>query len=127
MKGPKSPVFNTEFGYFAESLNRIAKEMWQKFIKLSTNKMSYNKESCIKLDSERCLRLRQKDILCHICVENCLNEAIDLREGLEIIGHKCNGCGDCVKVCPSMVFSLLKTETETTLSRREFFQRLKIK
>ena len=98
------------------------------FKKFFTNKTSHNtKKQEIKIAPNKCLRLEQKDLLCHSCVKSCPKEAIDLRKTLRLIHDKCNGCGICIEVCPSGVFSFPQVQENTNISRREFFQRLKIK
>ena len=40
-------------------------------------------------------------IACGLCVRNCPNEAIFLKDNVAVIDYtKCNGCGTCVSKCP---------------------------
>ena len=40
-------------------------------------------------------------IACGLCVRNCPNEAIFLKDNVAAIDYtKCNGCGTCVSKCP---------------------------
>ena len=38
---------------------------------------------------------------CELCVRNCEDHALKMENGLPVRDvEKCNGCGDCIKVCP---------------------------
>ena len=40
-------------------------------------------------------------IACGLCVRNCPNQAIFLKDNVAVIDYtKCNGCGTCVSKCP---------------------------
>ena len=44
---------------------------------------------------------RNRCIACGLCVRNCPNEAIFLKDNVAAIDYtKCNGCGTCVSKCP---------------------------
>ena len=80
----------------------------------------------IRVSPVRCLRLSKKDVLCHNCVKDCPVEAIDLRKSVKLISGKCNGCGNCIEVCPAGVFSFPQEKEDSNISRREFFQRFRM-
>lgn len=80
----------------------------------------------VKVYPARCLRLNKNDVLCHNCVKDCPVEAIDLRKSVKLISGKCNGCGICIEVCPTAVFSFPREKEDPNISRREFFQRFRM-
>ncbi len=80
-------------------------------------------EPGLKVFPNRCSRLMENDTLCHNCVANCPEEAVDIRGKVTLAKDKCNGCGICVEVCPCGVFSFGHKEEDSNISRREFFQR----
>jgi ferredoxin-type protein NapF len=64
--------------------------------------------------SARCLALR--GIVCRSCTEHCEPRAIRFRllpagssEPL-IAGERCDGCGECVRVCPAQALALRSPE-----------------
>jgi len=48
---------------------------------------------------QRCLGLRGG---CFACIDHCPQEAVAIQPGVGIAvdAAKCNGCGDCVGICP---------------------------
>ncbi|MGR3220638.1 MAG: indolepyruvate ferredoxin oxidoreductase subunit alpha [Candidatus Anammoxibacter sp.] len=95
---------------------------------LFTEKESLNndtKKNEIKIAPNQCLRPEQKDLLCHNCVKSCPKEAIDLRKALRLEQDKCDGCGICIEVCPSGVFSFPQAPKNTNISRRDFFKKFR--
>ncbi len=58
------------------------------------------------VDDERCLNARFKKAGCHICVEKCPVEAINLDgRQVRLDPDKCSHCGACVWQCPTEVFT----------------------
>lgn len=65
-------------------------------------------ETCEKIgmaiiQPDRCLAY---DTGCRVCVDACPYDALSVDEnGLPIVDPKaCNGCGECVNVCPALVY-----------------------
>ena len=79
----------------------------------------------IEIYPKRCLRLEQKNVLCHICVQSCPKEAIDLRKSVKVIYDKCNKCGACIEICPAGVFAFPNSDDDSQISRRDFFKRFR--
>jgi Fe-S-cluster-containing hydrogenase component 2 len=51
--------------------------------------------------TSRCARERNRKSTCSFCLEQCSQEAIELKEHLLVIDtSKCSMCGDCVIACP---------------------------
>ena len=44
--------------------------------------------------------------ICSICQDNCIVDAINIGEGVEIDWDKCIKCGICASVCPTEVFKI---------------------
>jgi len=49
-------------------------------------------------------------IVCHICLDICPNNALDVHEnGISIDRSRCEGCGLCAEACPSTALELMGT------------------
>ena len=61
----------------------------------------------IELIVDRCVNTRwAKKNLCVVCKENCVADAINIKNGVEIDWRKCIKCGVCAAVCPTEVFKI---------------------
>lgn len=50
--------------------------------------------------SKSCVRNVSPFSTCHICVENCPENAIEIKNKTVNINSNCNSCGDCIPSCP---------------------------
>lgn len=63
----------------------------------------------IKIDRDRCVRLRHKWSKCDECMQACPTGAIKVGNvggAINIEWYKCNGCGICSNVCKTGVYTL---------------------
>lgn len=58
------------------------------------------------VEPDRCVAFDQAGT-CGVCVDACSYEALSFDEGRRPVveAEKCNGCGECVKICPANVLT----------------------
>ncbi len=65
----------------------------------------------LRVQAERCVRVRSKRATCDRCMRACPVDGIRIDGGIDIL--RCTYCGACVSVCPTEAFTMLGfTETE---------------
>ena len=70
-------------------------------------KISASQLTDITVTSDRCSDVSCKTKkICSACQDNCVVDAIDIGEGVEIDWDKCIKCGICAAVCPTEVFKI---------------------
>ena len=70
-------------------------------------KISSSQLNEITVVSDRCIDVSCKaKKICSICQDNCIVDAINIGEGVEIDWDKCIKCGICASVCPTEVFKI---------------------
>ena len=71
----------------------------------------------ITVSSDRCIDESCKaKKLCSICQDNCVVDAINIDDGVEIDWDKCIKCGVCAAVCPTEVFKIQAPSDNKILS-----------
>lgn len=54
--------------------------------------------------------IEDKCIGCKSCLDVCLYDAIEMKNGVAIISEQCDGCGVCWSLCPNKAIELVRTE-----------------
>lgn len=71
--------------------------------------------SVAAIDAARCLNAQ--GVVCASCADACPHRAIVIpvrqRAALHVIADRCDGCGECVSVCPSYAVSLQQPRLES--------------
>jgi len=53
---------------------------------------------------------------CGVCAESCFVAAIQMKDGMAVIGDDCKGCGRCVNVCPVQAIIMDFADKETLVN-----------
>ncbi len=74
----------------------------------------------IRIDKDRCVRLRHRWSKCDECMSSCPTGAITIGSAAEAINiewDKCNGCGICSNVCKTGVYTLKDFNDKSFIDR----------
>ncbi len=53
---------------------------------------------------------------CGVCADRCFVAAIQMKDGLPVIGQDCKGCGRCVQVCPQHAVEIHFEDKDTLVA-----------
>lgn len=69
------------------------------------NKLAPSDQPPITFDTERCVRVKQKNATCELCVQRCPVNALRLNGRIIFDDTACVACGACLHICPLGAFN----------------------
>ncbi|SJZ89434.1 4Fe-4S dicluster domain-containing protein [Selenihalanaerobacter shriftii] len=73
----------------------------------------------IKVKSHLCTKIRSPHSQCQRCIKNCSQDAITIKQEVNISQEKCKKCGQCYNVCPVGVFVIQESSDSKLISDAE--------
>lgn len=65
----------------------------------------------LRVDAQRCISVRNRNIACGRCAEACTSGCINVHDGaLDVRPERCIGCGTCATACPTGALSPRKPD-----------------